>query len=75
MFYYVDQFRTQSFPIELVKIKPDFIVRSVETGLERWMLVVDVVSVDAYHSLAFSDLTYHLKDKGVGLFWLHCAAW
>ena len=30
-----------SFPIGLVKTKSDFIVRSIETGLGRWMLVVD----------------------------------
>ena len=33
MFYYIDQPRTPSFPIELVKTESDFIVRSVETGL------------------------------------------
>ena len=35
-------------PIGLAKIESDFIVRSVETGLRRWMLVVAVISVDAY---------------------------
>ena len=38
------------------------------------MLVVVVVSVDAYFSLALSDLTCHLEDTGIGVFWLHCAA-
>ena len=33
--YYVDQPRTPSFPIGLVKAKSDFIVRSLETGLGR----------------------------------------
>ena len=74
MFYYVDQLRTPSFPIGLVKTKSDFIVRSVETGLGRWTLVVAVISVDAYPFLAFSDLTCHLQDTGIGVIWLHCAA-
>ena len=33
-----------AFPIGLVKTESDFIVRSDETGLERWMLVVAVVT-------------------------------
>ena len=33
--YYIIQSRTPSFPIGLVKIKSDFIVKSVETGLGR----------------------------------------
>ena len=48
MFYYIDQPRNQSFPIGLFKSKSDFIVRSVETDLERWAQVVSVISVDAY---------------------------
>ena len=66
---------TPSIPIGLVKTESDFIVRSVETGLGRWTLVVAVISVDAYPFLAFSDLTCHLEDTGIGVFWLHCAAW
>ena len=31
-------------------------------------------SVDAYPFVAFSDLTCHLEDRGIGVFWLHCAA-
>ena len=38
------------------------------------MLVVAVISVDAYPSLAFSDLTCHLEDTGIDIFWLHYAA-
>ena len=38
------------------------------------MLVVAVISVDAYPFLAFSDLTYDLADMGIGVFWLHCIA-
>ena len=30
------------------------------------MLVVAVISVDAYPFLAFSDLTCHLEDMGIG---------
>ena len=43
MFYYIYQTCTPSFPIGLVKTKSDFIVRSVETDLGRWMLVVAVI--------------------------------
>ena len=73
MFYYIDQTRTQSFPIGLVKTESDF-VRSVETGLGRRTLVVAVISADAYLFLAF-NLTCHLEDTGIGFFWLHFAAW
>ena len=75
MFYYIDQPRTPSFPIGLVKTKSDFIVGSVETGLGKWTLVVAVISVDAYPFFAFSDLTCHLEDTRVGVFWFQCAAW
>ena len=35
--FYIDQLRAPSFPIELAKIEPAFIVRSVETASdERW---------------------------------------
>ena len=46
--FYNNQLCTLSFPIELVKAESGFIVRSFETGLGRWMLVVAVISVDAY---------------------------
>ena len=36
------------------------------------MLVVAVISVDAYPFLAFSDLTCQLEDTGIGVFWLRC---
>ena len=62
MFYYVDQLRTPSFLIGLVKTKSDFIVRKVETDLGRSTLVVAVISVDSYPFLAFSDLTCHLEE-------------
>ena len=71
--FYIKQIRTPSFPIGLVETESGFIVRSVETGLGRWALVVAVISVDAYPFLAFSDLTCHLKDTEKGVFWLHCA--
>ena len=73
--FYIDQLRTPSFPIGLVKTESGFIVKSVETGLGRWMLVVAVIGVDAYLFLAFSDLSCHLDNTGTGVFWLHCAAW
>ena len=75
MFYYIDQPCTPSFPIGLDKTKSDFTVRLVETGLGRWTLVIAVVGVDVYPFMAFSDLTCHPEDKGIGVFWLHCAAW
>ena len=49
---YIDQLRIPSFPIGLVKTESGFIVRSVETGLERRTLVVTVISLDAYPFLA-----------------------
>ena len=73
--FYIDQLCTPSFPIGLVKTESGFIVRSVETGLGRWTLVVAVISVDAYPFLAFSDLAFHLEETGIGVFWLQCAAW
>ena len=73
--FYIDELFTPSFAIELVKTESGFIFRSVETGLGRWTLVVAVISVDAYPFLAFSDLTCHLEDTGIGVFWLHCVAW
>ena len=73
--FYIDQLHTSSFYIRLVQTESGFIVRSVDTGLGRWKLVVAVISVDAYPFLTFSDLTCHLEDTGVGVFWLHCAAW
>ena len=68
MGYYIDQLHTPSFPIGLVKTETGFIVRSVETGLGRWMLVVAVISVDAYPFLAFSDLTCRLEDTRISVF-------
>ena len=35
--------------------------------------MVDVISVDAYPFLAFSDLTCHLEDTGIGVVWLYRA--
>ena len=49
----------------MVNTESDFVVRSVETGLGRLMLLVAVVSVDAYHFLAFSGLTCHLENTGI----------
>ena len=33
-----------------------------------------MISVDAYLFLTFSDLTCHLEDVEIDVFWLHCAA-
>ena len=35
--------------------------------------MVAVISVNAYPYLAFSDLTFHLKARGIGVFWLYGA--
>ena len=71
--FYANQLPTPSFPIGLIKTEYGLIVRSVETGLERGMLVVAVINVNGYPFLAFSDLTCHLDEMGIGVFWLHCA--
>ena len=71
---YTDQFPTTSFPNGLVKTESGFIATSIETGLGRRALVVAVISVDAYRFLAFSDLTCHLENTVIDVFWLHCAA-
>ena len=35
--------------------------------------MVAVISVGIYPLLAFYDLTCHIEDTGIGVFWLHCA--
>ena len=72
---YINQLRTPSFSIGLVKTESGFIVGSVQIGLDRWTLVVAVITVDAYSFLAFSDLICRLEDTEIGVFWLHCDAW
>ena len=71
---HIDQLGTPYFPVELVKTKSGFIVKSVQTGLGRLTLVVALISVDAYPCLAFSDLACDLEDTGIDVFWLYCAA-
>ena len=46
--FYINQLHTPPFPIGLIKTQSECIVRSVEIGLRRRMLVVAVISVDAY---------------------------
>ena len=74
MLYYMDQPCTPFFPIVLVKTGSDLIVRLVETGSGRQMLVAAVLSVDAYPFLPVSDLTCHLEDTETDVFRLHCVA-
>ena len=38
-------------------------------------LVVAVINVDGYPFSAFPDLTCHLENTGMGVFWLHYHAW
>ena len=59
--FYIDQLCTQSFPFGLVKTKSGFVVRSVETGLGRWTLVVAVISIDASPFLGF--FTIRLREQ------------
>ena len=66
--FYINQLCTTSFPIGLVKTESGFSVRSVETGLGRWTLVLTAMSVDACPFLAFSDLTCHLEVTGIGVY-------
>ena len=73
--FYFDQLHTPFFPIDLVKIECGLIIRSFETDLGRSVLLVALISVDAYPFLAFSDLTCHLEDTGIRVFWLHTAGW
>ena len=68
MFYYTNQPHTQSFPIVLVKPESAFIVKSIETNLGRWMLMVFVISVYAFPFFTFSNLICHLEDPGIGVF-------
>ena len=35
-------------------------------------MVVAMISIDAYPFLASSDLTCHLEDTGIGVFWFQC---
>ena len=57
-------------------LKPNLILLIDQLRLrkrdERWWLLI---IVDAYPFLAFSDLTCHLEDTGIVVFWLHCATW
>ena len=64
---YIDHLHTPSFSIGLVKTESGYIVRSVATGLGRWTLLVAVISIDTYNFLAFSHLTSHLEDAGIGV--------
>ena len=51
--FYIDQLRTLSFRVGLVKTESGFIIRSFETFLGRLTLVVAVISVDAYPFFSF----------------------
>ena len=51
--FYINQLRTPFFRIGLVITESGFIVRSVETGIRRSVLVVAVISVDAYPFFGF----------------------
>ena len=36
--------------------------------------MVAMIKINAYHFVAFSELTSHLEDARIGVFILHCAA-
>ena len=58
---------TLSYPVGLIKTEPK--------SLDQPRLTVVVVSnVVAHCFMAFSDLTCHLEDTRIGVFWLHSAA-
>ena len=59
--FYIEQLCTPSFPIGLVKTESAFIVRLVETGSGRWMVVVAVICVDA--NIFFGFLTLRIKEQ------------
>ena len=59
MFYNINQPRTPFFLLGWLKL--------------NLILLLAVISVDAYPFLAFSDLTSHLEDTGIEVFLLHCA--
>ena len=61
MFHYINKPRTPPFPTGMVKTESDFIIRSAETNLGKWTLVVVVISIDSYYFLTFSDVTYDLN--------------
>ena len=61
MFYYIDQPHTQFFSTGLVKTESDFTVRSAETSLRIWTLVVEMISVGAY--LFWLSLTWPVTLK------------
>ena len=75
MFYYIDQPHTPYFSIGLVKSESDSIIKSVETDLGRWTLVVSVISVKVYPFLAFVDIPCRLEDTRMGVFQLDNAIW
>ena len=74
MFHYIKKPLSQSFPFGFVKTEIDFTVRSLEIDLGRLMLVLAVISINAYPFLALSHLTCYIEDTRIGIFWLHSAA-
>ena len=75
MFYYIDQPHTPYFSIGLVKTESDSIIKSVDTDLGRWTLVVPVISVNVYPFLAFFDIPCCLEDTRMDVFQLDSAIW
>ena len=67
-------FAPHLFLLGRLKLNLTLLLDQLETDIGKWTLVVAVISVDAYPFLAFWDQTCHLKDTGICVFWLHCAA-
>ena len=66
MFHYINQPGMPSFPTGLVKIqKWIWIIITVETDLEKRILVVAVIIVDAYPFWGFLALTGHFENTGM----------
>ena len=65
--FYVDHLHTPSFSIGLVKTESGYFVRSFATSLGTWTLLVALNGIDTYPLFAFSDVTSHLEDSGIGV--------
>ena len=61
--FYINQLLTSSFTIGFVKIESGFIVRSVETGLQRWGLVVAVIIVELMLILFWLSQTWPVSFR------------
>ena len=54
-------------------LKLNLILLIDQLRLDSYALVIAVIIVEAYPFFTFSNLTCHLEDTGIGVFWLHYA--